>query len=422
MRKKSGQLNNNGMSLVEVIIAVVILSLVMIPLLQTFVSAARFTARARERQRVTTVVQSIMEGFKAYDIEDLCMQFNGAEPFLLYGAVDGYNEIGIPSVDNTGAAAVFIPHTDNSYQFAVRGLLVDGKKYDAQIEVTPYPGYNMTSVDNINQYLDAVYRQDAQQDYENYDKILDEITDALNAKNTDPANPVYQESTKAGLDTDKISVEKTTVINIGKTDDIYKVTVKSSYSYKVENYELFKLDGTMEPVAAWEGVLTAPEETIYDNTATREQGAVLGNLYYFYYPAYDNEIPFASEKLVFHNNTGELKNIYLVKQKTPGISDIQINTLENTYAPVIEGNDAANIRMYHNLDSHILSGSPLLRASFSGVTTVPDAETPVSDFLSEKERILLYKVVVSAYEEGAAADNFAGHEVLLRLDGSMNSR
>ncbi|MED9902603.1 MAG: prepilin-type N-terminal cleavage/methylation domain-containing protein [Lachnospiraceae bacterium] len=420
--KKRSQLNNRGMSLVEVIIAVVILTVVMIPLLQTFVSAARYNARARERQRVTTVAQSVMEGFKAYGIEDLCMQFNGAKPFLLYSAVDDYAEMGIPSIDTSGAVPVFVPHADNRYEFAIKGLLVDGKKYDAYVEVTPMSGYDMASVDNINKYLDAVYRQDMQQDYEIYDKILDNITDKLNAYNTDPSAPVYEESTKAGLDTDKISVEKTTVVAINKTEDIYTVTVQSSYTYKVENYELKKLDGTTEIIASFDEVITAAAETVYDNTSTKSEGAALGNLYYFYYPAYNGEVPFSSERIVFNNNTGEQKTIYLVKQKTPGISDIKITTLDNIYAPAIEGNNAADIRLYHNLNSHIISGSPLSRASFNGVTPVPDAETAVSDFLSEKEEILLYKVSVSAYAEGAAADNFTGHEVLLRLDGSMNGK
>ncbi|MDE6129037.1 MAG: type II secretion system GspH family protein, partial [Lachnospiraceae bacterium] len=90
-RHRKQKLNNKGLSLVEILVAVVILALVTGPLLHSFVSAARYNQRAKERQRTTTAAQSVMEGFKAFDLEELCWQFSGdpAHPFRVYSGATG---------------------------------------------------------------------------------------------------------------------------------------------------------------------------------------------------------------------------------------------------------------------------------------------------------------------------------------------
>ena len=81
MKKKNNdsfpQLNKNaGFSLVELLIAVIILAIIVVPLLHGFVTSARMNGKARQTQRAITVAQDLMEGLKAYDIEELKEQFN----------------------------------------------------------------------------------------------------------------------------------------------------------------------------------------------------------------------------------------------------------------------------------------------------------------------------------------------------------
>lgn len=76
MKKKNNdsfpQLNRNaGFSLVELLIAVIILAIIVVPLLHGFVTSARMNGKARQTQRAITVAQDLMEGLKAYDIEEL---------------------------------------------------------------------------------------------------------------------------------------------------------------------------------------------------------------------------------------------------------------------------------------------------------------------------------------------------------------
>lgn len=83
-----------GFSLLELLIAVVILAIIVIPMLNLFLSSNKLNIRSRQTLRATTLAQDIMEGLKAYDIEELKAQFKTpAEGFyviddnLIKGAV-----------------------------------------------------------------------------------------------------------------------------------------------------------------------------------------------------------------------------------------------------------------------------------------------------------------------------------------------
>lgn len=84
MRKILKSLNrinndNSGVTLVELIVAVVVLSISIGPLLYTFVYSTRFNADSKIRQKSTAAAQTVMESFKANDVEDICVMFKNAE-------------------------------------------------------------------------------------------------------------------------------------------------------------------------------------------------------------------------------------------------------------------------------------------------------------------------------------------------------
>ena len=76
MRRNKLSADNHGFSLVEILIDMVIIAIIVVPLLHTFVSSARANMQARQTLRMTTAAQDIMEGLKAYTIEELAYQFN----------------------------------------------------------------------------------------------------------------------------------------------------------------------------------------------------------------------------------------------------------------------------------------------------------------------------------------------------------
>lgn len=71
MDKKKFKLNNAGMTLVECIVAVTILSIAMIPLLTSFSYSIRYSAKAKMKQRSTNVAQEMLENFKAESLTDI---------------------------------------------------------------------------------------------------------------------------------------------------------------------------------------------------------------------------------------------------------------------------------------------------------------------------------------------------------------
>lgn len=81
-KEKVQQLNKNaGFSLLELLIAVTILAIITIPMLHMFVTSARINGKSRITLRATVLAQDMVEGLKAYHIDEIQDQFNGVEDF-----------------------------------------------------------------------------------------------------------------------------------------------------------------------------------------------------------------------------------------------------------------------------------------------------------------------------------------------------
>ena len=57
--------SNKGFTLVEVLVAILILAIIVVPLLSAFVMSAKTNAKARQTLRATTLAQNVMEELKA---------------------------------------------------------------------------------------------------------------------------------------------------------------------------------------------------------------------------------------------------------------------------------------------------------------------------------------------------------------------
>ena len=149
-KKKTGnRIGNRGLSIVEVVVAIAILSLVTVPLLQTFISAIRYNATARENQRALNIAQSVMEGIKAHDAEELSLQFanDPLHPFTVYSGI------------GAGTYKEVIPPALSDYEYILDGITYDGVAYDVKVDVNTIGTSTLTQMDSINEYKDAVYKQ-----------------------------------------------------------------------------------------------------------------------------------------------------------------------------------------------------------------------------------------------------------------------
>ncbi len=120
--------NNVGMSLVEVVAAIAILSIVILAVLQSFVYSARYNARSRERQQTTAAAQTVMENFKAYSVQEIYDQFVSYDPnvsgsgYHLNGGLGSYYE-GVPG---------------GYLKFEISHMQYQEELYDVRIDVYPH--------------------------------------------------------------------------------------------------------------------------------------------------------------------------------------------------------------------------------------------------------------------------------------------
>ena len=152
LNTKRSKAANAGFSLVELLIAVTILAIIVIPLLHMFVTSTRINVKSRQTLRATTVAQDIMEGLKAYNLEEVRTQFSlpdgtissdffyPTEGFyivnskMIQGGVREIKELETPRDDEGNFVN---PDDDDNeiYYFGIENLKLQGGEYDALIRL-----------------------------------------------------------------------------------------------------------------------------------------------------------------------------------------------------------------------------------------------------------------------------------------------
>ncbi len=72
--KSTKTLDNKGLTLVEVLLAVFVLAIIVVPLLHSFVSSHRINGKSKQYMRATTLAQDEMEIFERERVADLINQ------------------------------------------------------------------------------------------------------------------------------------------------------------------------------------------------------------------------------------------------------------------------------------------------------------------------------------------------------------
>lgn len=143
-RKQENFIDNQGFTLLELIISIVVLVLIMLPLMNSFYRSAQMNKKAEDIQVQSNLAASIMEGLKSQDIEAAITQFKGpigsfeiitdsagnpiAEDVMVlrFNAVTGKYEEVVLNSDET------LPE-QSAYYFAIHGIQEGSTAYDALI-------------------------------------------------------------------------------------------------------------------------------------------------------------------------------------------------------------------------------------------------------------------------------------------------
>lgn len=122
------QLNNKGFSLVELLVAVIILAIIVVPVMHAFVSAANTNAKSNETLVATTLCEDVMEELNSMTAEAFSLKYGGVK-----------SNTGVYTVEITGDN--YDTNASNYELTCVMDPGADGSKYD---------GWNKKNVTDIN--------------------------------------------------------------------------------------------------------------------------------------------------------------------------------------------------------------------------------------------------------------------------------
>lgn len=423
-RTSRKKLNDRGMTLVEVLVAMMMLSVVSLVFLRSFSQTMHYNKNAREKQYALTVAQSMMEGMKAYGMNDLDEQFSGAAPFRLYPPAAS-------SVKSGSCAA-------GGYQ--IKEIQSGDFTFDVNVEVSPaaadaskpneVTAAALVSGSDVNKYKDAFYVQGQGVDVvsglpeSGQDIVRDKVVNALRAV------PDMHYEEKAGLTKETVKwsyvtlqiLRRTLQVEIGPST----VTVRNVYQYSFDITD-YPYRTTADPPGSSSGVCGTngsgfAEDALvecYNNAATADQGAQLENLYLYFYPAYNSTqggyVKCLSDSIEIRNLSSRVINVHAVKQKNYVLSNPEMMICEGSYSVTVNQSGTEKVVLYHNLKERLAgsgSGSYTCTSAISG--------KPIEDkqALWERDaapRTLVYNVKATVLESGTG-------KVIYELSGTVNEK
>lgn len=332
-----------GFSLLELLIAVIILAIIVIPLMNLFLSSNRLNIKSRQTLRATTAAQDIMEGLKAYNIEELKAQFADPPKSDFY-VIDsrliknGVKEETALEVDGSGNPAPGL------YVFSMRELTLQGSKFDAKI-VVDGRGYMKDTLTHDEPFNDAAL-SDARSIDKNNGTFVEtykirkavlagifkdsEVETAVKARLTaagfadvdDEFLKLKSNATFKNITTDFDKVERTIELELTEdTTDLdengnprvfMKVTQTYNFTFTYTNPAGASVTKTVPIKGDMSSGYLVDSLSCGKITAMKD-GSLNVNL--FYYPLYGPTGKIGSDEIIIKNGSGADLNLLIAKQK-----------------------------------------------------------------------------------------------------------
>ena len=356
--------DNNGFTLIEVLVAVLVLAVVVVPLLHSFVSSHRINAKGKQYMRATTLAQDEMEVFEKEKIADLV---DGSSGFV-------YDEI-------TG------PDSDGCYTFVRLDVNHDSSsasKFDVKVTLDPERStatsrYHDTNTQSLF-YMNTIGSKDSA-------VYVQSIRNASTIKGYDDNIYEYFNANKSaagagnswGIEQFNNNLARRIKVKIYEENNGLNIAtvVKVTYEYVLCNNN--PNPGVTPPVMPT-GYETYSEESIIFNSSAQgidDEGNLpeLKNVYLFYAPRYKGyAAPYSTvatvngetntyktneDWIVIENEAKLPVDVYLIRQDTflEG-STTEVEPVPLNYQPKLEIHDGmdANHTIGHyftnlNIDS-----------------------------------------------------------------------
>lgn len=448
--KMKRKLNNAGMTLIEILVAMALLVIAIIPLSGGYIYSAQNSVKAKHRQQTSILAHTMIENCKAYNLAKINEMVGDGTFMPNTETTKHYSD---PNNDIDDPYSTFVYYFDDTKVFG------DGEgasqKYDLKMTITPISAAkkDIMSYNKMNKYSDAIFNAQSVQetggkfakecDTEAYKYALDIIVGIVNTHGASQVaaspgstfTPVTRTDVEESLKKDgggdnegELKITRTIKINMtNEGTPVSKQVVKVVYNYKfvyTGNYKYTMRNAWNADEAKYADITNITDVNytfnIYDNENTYgdTKGKVrLANVFLFYYPSYnDVGIVFDQDVIAINNETKSDINMYLIKQ-AKDVSDMpeaKLINAENSYNPIVQyttSEAGKKAYIHHNFNMNLGGSSystawaktygnaDLIWQNFSNVT--PEQPNKPEALVDDNPKQLMYKVEVEIYQDDA---------------------
>ena len=431
--------DDRGVTLVEIIVSIAILAIIVLPFLNSFVTATKTNVKAKNEMNATHLATNIMEGIEKNSMKTLAYQFN--YPSEGFDVADGFN------ISDGSSACELLKKSgkfDNVKRLEDISAEIVNKddvitscihKTDASAKISDTSLWDFRESDAHKYYF---YMSGVQSGTKKYNALVADMSamdsnfDCMSADRYSATNIISAfNNMNPGFSVQQSDIKRTITIDIEKSgaasSKATKVTV--SYSYSINKNGVRKT--FPDPNSALKDDYTM---VIYDNSSDTVNHN-LRNVYLFYNPWYTSTgtLYNTCNDVIIINNKDKLDcTVNIVKQKT--ISDqSELSTKESTYKAYVKvsepGNRTGHAYTHIATNLNVNMGAPdnplqpdqaIYGFNNNVIQNDVKAIVDIKNLTKSNASERLYDVKVAVYESKASLDDiFKDKDPVVTMTGSM---
>ena len=381
--------SNKGFSLVEIIVAIAILAVIVLPLLNAFVTSSKLNARSKDKLMAVETAKNIMEEMRGYKLNEIAKL---AESSAFSN--DDFKELDYDSHNNFVLAAEkslrpnlttgkyeFYPKKNGKYYYYLQNIMQDDYAVNALITVST----SSISTGNISKLTPIDTKKDI---------LIDNTTtakDVVDAVKSDAAIPPSIAST-----VQESNIRRETYITVG---DSGNSNVHTEFKYFTGN----------RPLNIINDIKTE------SNDAPKDE---LRSVYLFFEPWIHSTM---EEKIVVKNPFNKKFNLYIVKQET--------NSLDNSRAAIeikdgnVNTTDKSAVKIFTNMPESSFTYGYTRNGIIADPGLVDVQTTLIENKSSDEVNSLarVYDIEVKIFNSDVDINNIVNAKPLVTLTGGMSN-
>ena len=351
--------NNKGFTLLEVLVAMVILTIICVPLLRSMATSAQTNAKAKIQSRCTMASENVMEQIRNMSVEDIYNTCSGLPNFSPVTPSGVEEDIHFDIVDNS------VMNIDLPDGYTAKVDLNANVDVDGQPAYPNANGLNMSDFSPISVRDCAIYTMPKDMDKEAYDWFAD--------RSSDFGRTYTREDFRKDLTRDIIVTIMDTGISYTDADGNTKNAVKVKMDIKYQCNTANAVDDDHK-------TYVKTSVFLFDNSITHND---FNGIYIFFYPRYtaaNRGDSIRRDVIEVYNNANIKADFYAVAMNNGELeNDADRDTYlmrgsKGLYLKIKEGSLGADNKAGISLKTNLLRTSSLtsLRTPYSTGDTATD--------------------------------------------------